>query len=279
MTRVALVTGANQGLGLALARGLARRLEKNDIVYLCARNEDRGLAAVASLGETRAAVKLGLLDVTKPESIANFAAKLQADHGGIDIVVSNAAARMVKDRPQEEQVRQLIATNNHGSRALLGALWPLLNPKARYVMVASGFGRLSLLPCTLRPLFDTNTLSFDDIEGTMDAYVAAAEAGTAKAEGWPEWINVPSKIGQVATARIAARKIAQERPEANIMFNAVCPGLVDTDASRPWFDNMDEAQNPDDAARAILDLVLASPEQDLPKGELVQFGKVLPWLD
>ena len=57
---------------------------------------------------------------------------------------------------------------------------------------------------------------------------------------------------------------------------AVCPGMVDTRASRPWFTDYSQAQTPDQAAGAVLDFVLA-PLDPASYGELVQFGRVLPW--
>ncbi len=66
----------------------------------------------------------------------------------------------------------------------------------------------------------------------------------------------------MATARIAAREITKSKADDGILINAICPGLVDTDASWPWFDNMDEAQSPDEAAAAIIDLVLTQPNQE-----------------
>jgi carbonyl reductase 1 len=57
----------------------------------------------------------------------------------------------------------------------------------------------------------------------------------------------------------------------------VCPGLVDTRASRPWFDDYSRAQTPEQAARAVLDLVLADRPDPAIYGELVRFGQVLPW--
>ena len=278
MSRTALVTGANQGLGFALVAALANRLDANDRVYLAARSDDRGRAAVASLGTTGAEVELVQLDVTDNASIDTLSAMLSDRHGGVDIVASNAAARISKDRPQAEQVRQFVATNNHGSRALYESLAPLLKRHGRYVMVASSFGQLSRLPEHLHPLFDTDSGSLDDIEEAMDRYVDGMEAGSAAAEGWPEWINIPSKIGQVATARIAARDMARARPEDDIRINAVCPGLIDTAASRPWFDDMSSAQSPDEAAAPICDLLLTPPDADGPNGQLIQFGKVLPWI-
>lgn len=279
MSRTALVTGANQGLGYALVEALSTRLEPHDTVYLAARSEEPGRAAVGALGGVRATVRFAQLDVTDQFSISALAAMLMSRHGAVDIVASNAAARISKDRPQSEQIRDFVETNNHGSRALLDTLELLLSKNARYVMVASSFGQLRNLPAPLHLLFDTDRLSLDDIEANMDRYVEAMEAGRATSEGWPEWINIPSKIGQVATARIAARDIAAARPDDGILVNAVCPGLIDTAASRPWFDDMSRAQTPDQAASPIVDLLLTAPGVLQPTGQLVQFGKVLPWLD
>ena len=273
MTKIALVTGGNQGLGLALVKALEQRLDPSDVIYLASRSIERGQDALDGLGETQAEVRVTQLDVTDSASIAALAAFLKSAHGGLDIVVSNAASRIFKDRPQAEQVLGFVATNNHGSRALYGTLEPVLRPGARYVMVASSFGQLKNLPENLHPFFDTDALSLDDIEASMDRYVSAMEAGTAIAEGWPDWINVPSKIGQVATARIAARDARD-----GITINAVCPGLMDTAASRPWFDDMSGAISPDEAAKAIVDLLLAPTDSETPNGQLLQFGKVLPWV-
>jgi hypothetical protein len=58
---------------------------------------------------------------------------------------------------------------------------------------------------------------------------------------------------------------------------ALCPGLIDTDASRPWFDDMSQAQTPAQAAAWPVKLALAPRFEPSFYGELVQFGKVLPW--
>ena len=57
---------------------------------------------------------------------------------------------------------------------------------------------------------------------------------------------------------------------------AVCPGLLDTRASRPWFADMSQAQTPDEAAVDIVKLA-ADPVEPRMYGELVQHGQVLPW--
>ncbi|MEM7043224.1 MAG: SDR family NAD(P)-dependent oxidoreductase [Pseudomonadota bacterium] len=279
MGRIAVVTGANQGLGLALVRGLAAELGPDDVVYLTARDPARGKAALESLGSTRAQLAFQRLDVTDEPSIADLADTLRDRHGGLDIVASNAAARITKERSQSEQVRAFVETNNHGSCRLLKRLMPFLRPGARYAIIASSFGRLSNLPPHLHPMFDTERLSLDDIEVSMDTYVEAMENGSATTDGWPDWINIPSKIGQVATARVAARLIRETRPDDDILINAACPGLIDTEASRPWFDDMSKAQSPDEAARAVVDFLLSLKKSDAPSGELIRFGNVLPWND
>ena len=91
----------------------------------------------------------------------------------------------------------------------------------------------------------------------MESWRAAIHDGTAEEQGWPRWINVPSKVAQVAAARaVAARRRAADLAEGTLLA-AVCPGLVDTRASRPWFDDFSRAQTPEQAARAVLDLILA----------------------
>jgi hypothetical protein len=87
---------------------------------------------------------------------------------------------------------------------------------------------------------------------------------------------MPSKVAQVAAVRAVA---AQRRPADladGTLIAAVCPGLVDTRASRPWFDDYTHAQTPDQAARAVLDLILADRLEPATYSELVQFGRSCP---
>lgn len=88
---------------------------------------------------------------------------------------------------------------------------------------------------------------------------------------------MPSKVAQVAAVRaVAAQRRAADLAKGTLVA-AVCPGLVDTRASRPWFDDYSRAQTPEQAARAVLDLILADRPDPATYGELVQFGQVLPW--
>lgn len=275
MTRVALVTGGNQGLGLALAKGLCTALGPGDVVYLTARDEGRGRAAVAAIGAVAPELRFERLDVADAGSVAAAAEAMRARHGAVDIVISNAAARIARDVDPAAQVAAFVETNNHGTCRMLEHYLPLLAAGGRLVVVASAFGRLKHLPEHLHARFEADSLAA--IEAVMDGYVAAVRTGTATAEGWPEWINVASKVGQVAAARIAARMVATTRPGEGILVNAACPGLVDTAASRPWFADMSKAQSPERAAVDVLWLAMLPAGTAQPNGELVQFRKVLSW--
>jgi NAD(P)-dependent dehydrogenase (short-subunit alcohol dehydrogenase family) len=118
----------------------------------------------------------------------------------------------------------------------------------------------------------------EDIEQAMDDYVCLVESGQAQAQGWPEWINVPSKVAQVASTKIMARLMEPQASQRGISINAVCPGLVDTDASRPWFDDMSKAQSPAQAAVDVIWLAALAPRSEIPYRELVQHRKVIAWL-
>ncbi|MEM8555173.1 MAG: SDR family NAD(P)-dependent oxidoreductase [Pseudomonadota bacterium] len=103
--RVSVVTGSNQGLRFALAEVLGQRLGPDDTVYLSARSNARSIAAAEALSDMRAKIEVAQLDVTNGVSISRFAAMVKARHGGVDLVVSNAAGRISKSVSQAEQVR------------------------------------------------------------------------------------------------------------------------------------------------------------------------------
>jgi carbonyl reductase 1 len=277
MSKVAIVTGANQGLGLALVRGLCSTLGPRGVVYLTARDRRRGEQAAGDLTAEGLSPRLELLDVRDGASVKALAQVIAERHGGVDIVISNAAARISREVPSEQQVRAFVDTNNHGTVRMIRAFVPLLNDGARFIVVASSFGTLASLDPRLHQLFDIGCMSLTDLANVMDDYVAAAEAGRAATRGWPAWINPPSKVGQVAAVKVWARDLASQAARRGILVNAACPGLIDTGASRPWFDDMSGALSPDDAATDVLWLAMLPPGTREPYGELVQYRKVLPF--
>jgi carbonyl reductase 1 len=276
--RVAVITGANQGLGFWLAEGLAARMRSADLVLLTGRDRGRVAAAVDRISGAKARVQGRVLDVTDGEAVHDLADDVREQHGGIDIVFSNAGARMTPNRSPQSQIDAVVESYNLGAITMLRSFVPILRPGARFVVVASTFGTLGHLEPRLRPLFD-EAASLDDIETVLSSWRAAVHDGSAEAKGWPRWLNVPSKIAQVA----AVRAVAAERREHDLrdgtLIAATCPGLIDTEASRPWFTDMSHAQSPSQAAEALLELALAEYVNPAHYGELVRFGQVLPWRD
>jgi NAD(P)-dependent dehydrogenase (short-subunit alcohol dehydrogenase family) len=272
MTRIALVTGANQGIGYAVVEELAARMDPADVVLLTGRNRSRVEAAASAVPTTGARVEGRVLDVADSTAIEGLAAEL----GEIDIVVSNAIAPLHPDRPQSTQADEFIAVANDGATAVLRSFGPILRPGGRLVVVASSLGTLGHLDPRLHHLFENATLS--EVEQAVADWRGAIHDGTLTDHGWPKWLNVPSKVAQVAAVRaVAAERRTRDLAEGTLVA-AVCPGLVDTRASRPWFDDFSMALPAAKSARLVVDLLL-NPLDPAHYGELVRFGKVLPWHD
>ena len=261
--RTAIVTGANQGLGLALVKGLVGRVDR---VLLTGRDPARVAAAAEQTGaEGR------VRDVRDGSAIAALAEAL----GTVDLVVSNAGARISPTVPPAYEVDALVDTNNLGAIRMLRAFAPRLRPGGRMLVVASSFGTLGHLDPAVRPRLDGASL--DEVEAVVEDWRRAVKAGRAEAQGWPRWLNIPSKVAQVAAVRAVAAQRRERDLAENILVAAVCPGLFDTEASRPWFEDFSHAMTPDEAAVAPLELLLAPAVDPALYGELVRFGNVLPW--
>jgi NAD(P)-dependent dehydrogenase (short-subunit alcohol dehydrogenase family) len=275
MSSVALVTGATRNLGLALARGLSARLGEGDLVYLTGRDPDRVAAAVASSPPADAELRGELLDVADGGAVALLAAALRDRHGGVDIVVSNHYARVEPDDDPAAVIDHYVAVNNVGTTNVLRAFAPLLRDGGRLLVVASRAGTLRALAPVLHERFD-GLASLDDVDRAVCSWRDAVRERRAAGQAWPAWINIPSKIGQVAAVRVLARQRRADDLGRGILVAAVCPGLIDTGASRPWLD-MRTARTPQEAAPPLLDFALDPAPDPHFYGELVFAGRVLPW--
>jgi NAD(P)-dependent dehydrogenase (short-subunit alcohol dehydrogenase family) len=153
--RVALITGANQGIGLQIAKELAAR---NFTVLAGSRNLARGEEAARTIqGDARALQ----LDVTDRASIAAAAKRIRDELGRLDVLVNNAAISNTSKLPGQsiadyakltrpsnvslDEVRAVWETNVFGPLAVYQAMLPLLReaPEARIVNVSSGVGSLT----------------------------------------------------------------------------------------------------------------------------------------
>ncbi|GLX50748.1 carbonyl reductase [Streptomyces hygroscopicus subsp. hygroscopicus] len=278
VSRIALVTGANQGLGRALVEGLAARMGPDDLVLLTGRDRRRVADAareVTLLPGTRARVEGRVLDVTDTDAIARLAEDLRVRHAGVDIVLSNAVARLLPEESQSARADEFIDVSNTATHAILRRFGPVLRPGGRLLVVASSLGTLGRLDPRLHHLFDGASL--DQVEAAVEAWRDAVHAGTAEEAGWPRWLNVPSKVAQVAAVRALAAERRERDLATDTLIAAVCPGMVDTATSRPWFSDFSQARSPADAASAVLDVVLATPVDPALYGGLIRFGKALDW--
>ncbi|KMS71067.1 carbonyl reductase [Streptomyces regensis] len=277
-SRIALVTGANQGLGRALVEGLAARMRPDDLVLLTGRDDQRVADAAYEVSRspgTRARVEGRVLDVTDTDAIARLAEEVRARCGGVDVVVSNAVARLLPEESQAERADEFIDVSNTATHAILRSFAPVLRPGGRLLVVASSLGTLGHLDAGLHHLFDDASL--DQVEYAVESWRSALHNGTAQEAGWPLWLNVPSKVAQVAAVRAVAAGRREKDLADGTLIAAVCPGMVDTATSRPWFSDYSRAQSPAQAAEAVLDLVFAERVDPALYGELVRFGEALDW--
>jgi NAD(P)-dependent dehydrogenase (short-subunit alcohol dehydrogenase family) len=150
MTTIALVTGANKGIGYRIVEQLASR---GMTVLLGGRDQKRREAAAAELG-----VEPIALDVTDPATVAAAAAQLEASFGRLDVLVNNAGiAGTGAVSPSDttvEAVREVFDTNVYGVIRVTNAMLPLLlrSPAPRIVNVSSGVGSLAVQSDPAGPL-------------------------------------------------------------------------------------------------------------------------------
>jgi len=191
--KVALVTGANKGIGKEIAKGLIAR---GVSVYIGARDEGRGKKAAKEIG-----AKFVQLDVTSAESIAKAAASLPS----LDILVNNAGiavdAGMGISDAKPEILRQTFDTNFFGVIAVTQAMLPLLKKSSHktIVNVSSGLGSIAL--------FQNSESGFSGV--TPLAYNSSKTA-----------LNMFTVL------------LAKELREEGFRVNAINPGYVATDINQ-----------------------------------------------
>ena len=140
--RIAIVTGANSGLGLETARELARAGAQ---VVLACRNLQKGEAAMLDIGAAvpGAKIELAELDLGSLASVRAFAARFGADHGSLDLLINNAGVMAPPRRLTADNFELQFGTNHLGHFALTGLVIGLMEGRAnaRVVNVSSGAHR------------------------------------------------------------------------------------------------------------------------------------------
>ncbi|WP_348787355.1 SDR family oxidoreductase [Leifsonia sp. NPDC080035] len=201
-TRIALITGANKGIGYETARRLA---ELGMTVLIGARDEQRGREAEASLRELGADARFVPLDVTDAASIARAAEWIDAEFGRLDVLVNNAGTatvsrqRALASETSLDDMRAVYEVNVFGLVAVTNAMLPLLRraEAARIVNVSSEVGSIG---------------SQSDPESPLYAMPASAQYPSSK-----------------AAVNMLTAMYARELRDTPIKVNAANPGFTDTD--------------------------------------------------
>lgn len=199
---VALVTGANQGIGLQIARELAAR----DLTVLVgSRHLARGIEAAASI---RGDVRAIQLDVTDRVSIAEAARRIRDELGRLDVLVQNAAISNVRktqlglslaesaklavaSKVSIDEVKAIWETNVFGVLAVYQAMLPLLlaAPAGRIVNVSSGVGSLTR---TMDPSYGYRRMFTPGYSASKTAMNAMTVAMAIELEGTNVKVNAVS---------------------------------------------------------------------------------------
>jgi NAD(P)-dependent dehydrogenase (short-subunit alcohol dehydrogenase family) len=210
---VALVTGANRGIGLEIARQLHARGMR---VFASARLE----ADATSTAERLGAEPL-VLDVIRRDHIAALPTHFR---DGLDVLVNNAGIAL--DGFDAEVARSTLDVNFYGAQNVTDRLLPSLRPGARVVMISSGLGELSHVSPALRARLLDPHLSRQALVDMMESFVRDVASGIHGHAGWPSSAYSVSKVGLNTLTRILARELAGD--PRKIQVNAACPGWVRT---------------------------------------------------
>ncbi|XP_047035357.1 carbonyl reductase [NADPH] 1-like [Helicoverpa zea] len=271
--KVAVVTGASRGFGFAIVKGLCKRFD--GIVYLTARDEKSGQAAVKKMNELGLKPLFHQLDVSDRSSVQKFADYIKTKHGGFDVLVNNAAIlEWDQVYPTYEAAKRNIDINYKSLLTIEEYLFPLLRDGARVVNISSACGHLSNLKKQkwIRMLQDPD-LTTEQINSFVNEYLESVKNGTFNkndfADDGKHAEHRVSKIALTALTRVLQNKYA----DRNISINAVHPGHMKTDMAQGGGE-----VEPEQSADLVLYLILdASPKL---KGTFMWNDKTLiDWCD
>jgi len=239
--RIALITGANKGIGFETARQLG---QQQIIVLLGARDAAKGEAAALKLRAEGLDARGLQLDVTVAESIQRAMDRIAQEFGQLDILVNNAGV-MVEDQTKKVSEQPLSAwratfeTNFFGVVAMTQAFLPLLRKSkaGRIVNLSSILGSNTLHSDPQSPIYDFKLPAYNVSKSAVNAYTV---------------------------------QLAYDLRDTPIKVNAAHPGWVKTEMGGEGA-TMELA----DGARTSVDL--ATLPADGPSGAYIHLGKTLPW--
>lgn len=197
--RLALVTGANRGLGFAISQGLA---EYGITVILGARDSEKGAQACNRLKRKGLDVHFEMLDVVNEKSIQNAVSRIESRFGRLDILVNNAGIMIDSEESvlnvSWHTIEKTLQTNVMGPLRLCRRSIPLMR--------AGGYGRIVNLASSLGSLTEM---------ADPDSTVAA--------------VRTPAYRLSKTALNCMTILIAREVRDDNILVNSACPGWVRTE--------------------------------------------------
>lgn len=174
--RQALVTGANKGIGLAIARGLAKA---GLSVWMGARDRARGQAAVERLLAEGLDVRLLGIDVADEDSVRRAAETVANEAGFLHVLVNNAGIILDRTRPpgeaRVEDIKATFEVNLYGPIRVTQAFLPLLKTggDGRIVNMGSGLGSLALIIDPTSVYSSVNLLGYTASKVALSAVTVA----------------------------------------------------------------------------------------------------------
>lgn len=237
--RIALVTGANKGIGFEIAKQLAA---KGAIVLVGARNADAGAQAAATIREADGAAEAVTLDISDASSIAAAAKLIESKFGRLDILVNNAGVSIERGKqPSEADIdllRQTYETNVFGTVAITNAMLPLVRKSdaGRIVNQSTGLASFALSAGPKAPLFSMRLLAYNSSKAALNSVTML---------------------------------LANELEGSSIKVNLANPGLCATDLSTG------KGRPASEGAAIAVELALVG--EDGPNGGFIGENGTVPW--
>lgn len=240
--KVALITGANRGLGLDTARKLG---QQGTTVLVAARELTKSEATAATLKKEGIDARAIKLDVTNPADYAAAANSIEKDFGVLDILVNNAGIFLDNRGPNEtstlsaDVLRKTFDTNFFAVVGLTQALLPLLRKSkaGRIVNLSSVLGSLTLHATKGSPVYDAKTFAYNASKAALNSFTI---------------------------------HLAHELANTKIKVNSAHPGWVKTEMGGEG-----AMMEIEDGVKTSVQL--ATLPEDGPTGGYFHMGESLPW--
>ncbi|OCT52288.1 putative oxidoreductase [Cladophialophora carrionii] len=242
---IALISGANTGIGLAVATQLAAH---GFHVIVGSRNAESGRKAAASIVANGSQASSVQLDVTSDESIAAAVSWIEREFGVLDVLINNAGILIdyvpgftdaYKDLPTRDLFSQTFSTNVIGAACLTEACLPLLRKSEcpRLIFVSSRMGSLAEATNKSTPFYSTDYKAYDSSKAALN---------------------------------MLCLNYARILEDQGAMVNAVCPGLVNTKLVNHLM-----GESPELGAKRIVEL--ATAEKGGPTATFSDRDGIVPW--